>query len=267
LGTRQDWKMIKQYSTLILFLILTWQNCVGQTASVDSLFKEFRSDIIEQENDEQVLNRIYLDDKSKLRYYSFLQAASIDDLITHMNDSSAAMRCLIFSGLVGKGANREILVDIANEHKSDSADVSHISSDVANGNTVSDHIQAVLKWSIDYPQSKIDYASRIEKIKARRVVVIDGANYYDEIKIDALSELDSIYCTEKLMNIISFELYVRGKVYKSESNHLTTEMKNALQQVNRNDKLSFDDIRVLIAADSTNAGEVRKVANIALEIK
>ena len=85
-----------------------------------------------------------------------MHKVTIDELMNYMNDSSAAIRCLIFSGLLGKNANREMLVEISNTHKGDTAEVNFQSTDVVTSWTVSEYMQMTLRFSTDIGQTKID---------------------------------------------------------------------------------------------------------------
>ena len=160
---------------------------------------------------EQIDNRVIINwnDELKETYYLLLHISPIDSLIKYVNDSDASIRCSIFSGIAGKKPDKEILQEIYNKHLDDTARFSTCNTDIVFSYKVNEYMEMYINL---YDSIKpIDYGERLEKIKKRTRIFLNGESIH-EIKFgeniiekEELLKSDSLTVNNK-WRIISFNL-------------------------------------------------------------
>lgn len=225
----------------IIFLIILIQRCFGQEQFADSLFYRFKNNIeIEQrENSGTVVS----DNETMLSYYLFLNNCSIESLLNYTNDSNPAIRCMIFSGLIGKGADKKILQKVYHDHINDSATYSYKPTDVQTRWSVCEYMRISLRLQREQKTGTIDYKERIDRIQNKIHIVIDGASH-GLIYKDNLLKIDSLYYSDPRYTIVSFVFNIDDRSAISTSNVFTNEMKELIICTNGDKKIYFEEIQV-----------------------
>jgi hypothetical protein len=226
---------------LILNLFLC-QSLLGQSCPNDSLFNRFKYDV-------QIHpNRIVWDDETKESYYKLMIDCPINCLVKYTDDSVPSIRAIIFEGLVEKNADDDILGEILDKHKNDTAQFIHGPTDLVMTWTVSRYMQIKLK-SKSYNKTfntADNFESRLENLRSRlkktNRIYIPG-EYHGMVTKDDLLLTDSLTCTLQGYRVISFSLISDTKTF-STNNVFTQEIKDFIRTMTSGDRIYIDDIRV-----------------------
>jgi hypothetical protein len=246
--------------TLILLLFFSKVTC-SQELNHDSLFNVFQKDIeIEQTYNE---GRVVWGDHTKENFYLLMIVSPVDTLIKYITNSNPAIKCFIFSGLINKNADEEVIKEIANNHINDTASFQNMPTDVVQNWTVNEYMQIQLIYR---GETKIDYEERIKEIRQTLRVVLEGERHGRICKEDFLN-IDSLYLNSyNDYKISSFSLsYKKNAKWiekKSENNQLTSEMKRNIKKMNSTDILNIENIEV-ISPD----GDRRLIPSIKIQLK
>lgn len=244
---------------LILFVFNPY--CYGQGQHTDSLINKFRNRIetIQKDHDRTVI----MNDETRVLYYSLMINSSVKDLIRYTNDSNAFVRTYVFSGLLRKKVNKDVLLKILDAHKNDTAIFTSMSADIVTSWTVKEYMQTGMRLRSANKLPHIDYRKSIENIRntAKNKIEISGI-HEGLIEKEELLKIDTLVLTVDKFKIISFVLITPQKSFKSSGNAITNEMKSAINELAPGDILIFEDIDVLVP-DNT----MRRLQSIGVKLK
>lgn len=229
----------------------------SQSGSTDSLFREFRNDIlIEQE----LYNGVVIwDDDTRITYYRLLLNATADSLEKYTDDSVAAVRGIMFRALINKNAHEKILQETMDRHTHDTV------SFAEKGGTVvfSFPVKSYMKISYDFRDTlhSIDFASEIKKMQEQHLIKISVADH-GLIRMEDLLKLDSLTCVGMAKELVSISLILGKKEIPATGCHLNKKMKRRIRAARKGDVICFDNIRVRVPDDT-----VRRLPSICLRVK
>jgi hypothetical protein len=228
---------------LILLNLLLCQSLLGQNCSNDSLFNRFKYDV----EIEMLNNQIAWHDATKESYYKLMIDCPINCLVQYTDDSVPAIRAIIFGGLVEKNVDDDILGEILDRHKNDTAQFIHRAVDVVMTWTVVGYMQ-LKKRKADKKtfNTADDFESRLENLRSRLQktfrIYIPG-EYHGMVTKDDLLSIDSLTGTLQGYRIISFDLISDTKTF-STNNVFTQEIKEFIKTMTSGDRIHIDEIRV-----------------------
>ncbi|MEI6854123.1 MAG: GldM family protein [Bacteroidota bacterium] len=258
-------KKLKVNSLLLPLIIFLSQNCFGQKYDIDSLFKEFKLDI----HDEQYMHGdVVWDDETRTTYYTLLDNCSIDTLIKYTDDSNAAVRSYMYLGLLQKNADEKILKKILRKHKKDKANFSVSPTDVLLQYTVKGFMEMHFKFKTDKHLYIPDYKTQIESIRKEHSNGFSfiAGEHHGLINKNDLLLADSLNCDFKNFKIVSFTMTItKDTTYCSEEslgNHISATMKEKINEAKNGSKIWFEDIKV-----ANVSGEIRNRGTRYLRIK
>ena len=247
---------------LFILLIFQTQNCYGQRDNSDSLINKFKANIeIQQKENSGIVG---MDAETKESYYLAMGNCSIENLVKYTNDTNAFLRSYIFAGLLQRKVNKNVLLKILDIHKNDTTEFTSQSVDVVIKWKVNEFMKTLMILKSDGKLGHINYKKRIEELRNRTTnepeILIDGI-HHSLIEKDKLLKIDSLFLTVNKMKIVSFTLYITSlggsQEFKSSTNALTNDMKNAIKKTESGGILVFDDIRVM--------GEDKRVRQLGLK--
>jgi hypothetical protein len=242
----------------LLLQVFLGRYCYGQNNSTDTLFEQFRKDILIELEEHQ--GGVVWDDDTRETYYLLLATHPTDVLIKYTEDSIPAVRSQIFAGLVQKNAGEKTLSEILNRHLGDTAKFTLSPTDVVITWSVREYMQTFLNSKTDIKLPEVDFKARLEKIRRDRYTVIAGARH-GIIAKDSLLQVDSLTCSLKWAKITSFTITTRGKIMTS-GNVLTGRMKRNIKKLKSGDQIYFENIKAEGPDKIT-----RQLAPISLKIK
>lgn len=249
---------------LILLKLLLCQSLLGQNCSNDSLFNRFKYDVqIEMLNHS---NQIVWNDATKESYYKLMIHCPINCLVKYTDDSIPAIRAIIFGGLVEKNVDDDILGEILDRHKNDTAQFIYSPTDLVITWTVSRYMQLKLRSQADNKtvNTADDFESRLENLRSslrETIRIYIPGEYHGMVTKDDLLLIDSLTCTLQGFRIISFNLISGTKTF-STNNVFTQEIKEFIKTMTSGDRIYIADIRVE-SSDKT----IRQIASKALRIQ
>jgi hypothetical protein len=244
---------------LLILNILLGQLSYGQKCSDDVLFDRFKKDIqIELLRYKQV----EWDDETSESYYTLMIGCPIESLAKHVDDSTPAIRCLIFAGLALKNADIDLLTEILSKHKNDTAEYTESPTDLVITWTVRDFMQTTLKWKADkkIPNAASDFESRLETVRNRFRIIIPG-EYHGTVPKDSLLAVDSLTCSWKGNRIVSFS-FTSGDKTVTTNNIFNQEIKQYLRNMKSGDPIYID--KIIIEYSDKRGG---RAPSLALELK
>ncbi len=227
-------------------LILVTQISYAQKERINSLFKTFEKDIeVEQTYHD---GKIIWDNDTKESYYSLMKVAKIDSLLKYIDNSNAAIRCIIFSGLISKHLDKKILVKIVDNYRNDTALYKEASTDFRITWRVNEYMQAIFRYQLT-KKNKMDYDKMLTKLREYPRIVLPGFRH-GNIRKEEIIRIDSLSFNYKDLKIHSFTaIYVRNsesEILKSENNFFTTAMKEKTLQLMSGDIIFLDEIKVIV---------------------
>lgn len=235
---------------LLIFLMAFTQKCYCQCNNSDSLFYKFKVniEILQKEHS----GTVGMDTETKESYYLVLSSCSTNDLIKYTNDTNAFVRSYIFAGLLQKRVKKKEILKILEIHKNDTAKFICSSADVIVQWRVNEFMKTLMVLKSEGKLGHINYKKRIEELRNRTssetAILIEGI-HHGLIDKDKLLKNDSLFLTVNKMKIVSFSLYITNSKeigeFKSSSNVLTNEMKNAIRKAESGTILTFDDLKVV----------------------
>ncbi len=233
-------------------LIICAQILFAQTAAVDSLFEQFVKDIeTEQAYHEGVVK---MDDETRESYYLLMINSPVEALIKYTDHANAAVRCLIFSGLVNKNADDETLKEIVEKHQIDTA--------VFKPWKVGEYMKITLEYRTS---DRIDYEKRLSTLRQYPHVLIPGLRH-GRISRDDLLRADSLKYSHVFINVqsfvMSFKVGDRIIDRQSDSHLFTSAMKRRIKKLRTGDRVFFNDIM----AQNQN-GMVKNIGSFTVVIK
>ena len=244
---------------LLVLTVFLNHFCYGQKCDEDSLFQLFKKDI-----QIELARHHYVewDDETRESYYTLMLTCPTETLVTYVDDSIPAIRCLIFVGLAQKNVDEQLLTEILSKHKNDTAEYIDGATDLVMASRVNLFMKMTLDWKAaqKIPAFAGDFASRLEIVKNKLRVIVPGA-YHGLITKEALLSVDSLHCSWKDHKIVSFSLS-NGKTTVTTNNVFNEQMKNLIRNTRAGDILYVDDIWVEIS----DKGK-RKLSYVRLEIK
>lgn len=231
-------------------LILLTQLTFAQKESVNSLFQTFEKDIEVEQSYHS--GKVIWDDDTKESYYSLMKIAPIDSLIKFIDNSNAAIRCIIFGGLLNKNADKKILSKILDKYHNDTAVYKSAPTDVQITWMVNEYMQTAFKYH-DTTKNEMDYDKMLAILSEYPRIVLPSLRH-GNIRKEEIIRIDSLGFNYNNLKILSFTaIFVRkseNEVLKNESNLFSTAMKEKILQLKSEDVLVLDDIKV-IAEDGT----------------
>lgn len=250
---------------LILLNFLLCQSLLGQDCSYDSLFIRFKYDVqIEMLND----NEIEWCDVTKESYYKLMIDCPISCLVKYTDDSIPAIRAMIFGGLIEKNVDDDILGEILDRHKNDTAQFILSSTCVVDTWTVSRYMQLRLKFKSKANNKTFNTAdvfeSRLKNLRSRlqeTIRIYIPGEYHGLVTKDDLLLIDSLTCTLQGYRIVSFDLISGTKTF-STNNVFTQEIKDFIKTMTSGDHIHIYEIRVEFP-DKT----IGQIGGISLRIK
>ena len=187
-----------------------------------------------------------MDDDLKESYYSMLLHCSVRKLVPLTRDSNAAVRAMVFSGLLRMRAANEELAKIMLEHQDDTAGYSSTTSCVANTIPVNDFMRMGMDLKAANKLLAINYLAGLENIARQRKFYIQIKGMHHGLTPrEELLKLDSLVYGDKKVRILSFDMLFGEKIFKGTGNILTAEMKAAIRAATPKDFLAFDVIKVM----------------------
>ena len=231
---------------LASILILLTQLSFAQKENINSLFKSFEKDIEVEQS--YYGGKVKWDDDTKESYYSLMKVAPIDSLIKFIDNSNAAIRCIIFSGLINKNADKKILSKILDNYHNDTAVYKSASTDAHVTWIVKEYMQNAFKYQ-DSTKNEMDYDNMIAKVRAYPRIVLPSLRH-GIIRKEEIKKIDSLGSNYNDLKILSFTaIFVRkskSEILKNKSNLFTTALKEKILQLKSGDLIILDDIKVLV---------------------
>jgi hypothetical protein len=162
-------------NTAILLVLLAPYR-YARAGSPDSLFHKFKNDVLTIQ--QAHAGTMVWDDEASISYYSLLDSSSIEELIKYTVDTNAFIRSSIFSGLVQRNTDTNLLQRILAEHKNDTASYTTRSADLELTQTVKEHMQLSMD-ARKIRRGETNYKKRIENIKSRSLtgIKINGLHH------------------------------------------------------------------------------------------
>lgn len=227
----------------IICLFSVIQQLFSQTASVDSLFEQFVKDIeTEQAYHEGVVK---MDDETRESYYLLMINSPVEALVPYTDHANAAVRCLIFSGLVNKNADEETLKEIVEKHQNDSVAYISRSTDLQFSWKVCEYMKLTLEHRTS---ERIDYEKRLSDLRQEPHFLLPGLRH-GRISRDDLLCADSLKYSLDFINVQSFVMCFkvgeRINDRKSTSHLFTPAMKRRIKKLRPGDRVYFEDIMAL----------------------
>lgn len=223
-------------------MILLAQICFGQENKLDSLFRIFETNILTEQSKNN--GTVIWNDDTEESYYLLMKACPVDTLAKYIDHSNAAIRCSVFSGIVNKKGDKNLINKILNSHLKDTARYTTMPTDVVTTWTVSEYMQATIKYKSD---KVIDYDERIASIRKKPRILLQG-EHHGMIEKEDILKVDSLVCNLSGFKVHSFSMAVKtnSKIYelKSGSSVFTSAMKGRIKKLKQGDKIFFEDIRV-----------------------
>ncbi len=219
---------------------------LGQNCPNDSLFNRFKYDV--QIGMLNHSNRIVWDHETKESYYKLMIHCPINCLVKYTDDSVPSIRAIIFEGLAKKNVDDDILGEILNRHKNDTAQFIRGSTDVLFTETVSGYMQLILKLKANNKTFNTTgyFESRLENLRSslqKTIRIYIPGEYHGMVTKDDLLLIDSLTCTLQGYRIISFNLISDTKTF-STNNIFTQEIKEFIKTMISGDRIYIDEIRV-----------------------
>jgi hypothetical protein len=192
----------------VVLQMLCWQWSYAQRSVADSLFSQFKSEILA----EQELHEGWTvwDNETQEAYYRLLSVCTVDELLKYVNDSIPAVRADIISGIVLKGADRPILTQLLNEHLKDSSRFFRYSGDVGLIWSVSEIMHLSFMHDSASGKTPVDMNARLTEVIRKRVPIVPGMRH-NHIKREALMNVDSLLSPISGLNIISYDIFLSFK--------------------------------------------------------
>ena len=232
----------------------------GQDYRLDSLFEVFQNDMeyLQSFNDGIVV----WDDDTRENYYLLINNSPIDTLIAYVNNSHGAIRCLIFSGLLNKTSDEELIKGIVTRYRNDTTSFSYMSADVVTSWTVGEYLQTALAYKKDM---KFDFSARLKEIRLTPRLVLPGERH-GSMKREDMLRIDSLIYNTGDRTIISFSMTGTKETaihqMRSASNSITSAMKEYLRETFPGDSIYFEDINSRGLDDT-----VRRMGTIRLRVE
>lgn len=247
----------------LLFLLLFFNigNCYTQNCNTDSLFNNFKNDIqIEERENAGVVT---MDDETQLSFFLLLHNCPVQNLIKYTDDSNALIRSYIFVGLLRKGLSEDIMEQILEQHKNDTAKFTVQGGCVVMSWTVSGYMQFGAKLKSSNELTAFDYKSEMERLKHKNVtkLKVDGIRH-GLVDKNELLKLDSLTFTTNEFKALSFTLYVGDQKFNSLNRNLTDEMKYAIEKAASGQIIYFADIQAVYKDNS-----IRYLNPVVLKLK
>ena len=250
------------FSTITLFVFLS-NYSYSQVVNNDSLFEIFKHDVqLELQNRDHCLR---LGDETMVSYYLLLNHSTVESLTKHTDDSIPTIRALIYTGLAQKNADDSVLKKIYTNHCNDTATYTSCSTCVVTTWTVEEYMKFVLDAHSKNKIRRINYEERIDKIRDKirdKFRVIIPGERHNRIKAKAFLKVDSLVCSDSNFSIASFVLSNGTETIKSQSNLLTSEMKEIIKSRKNGGRIFIENIKVK-APDNT----IRKIGGMLLVIE
>lgn len=226
---------------IILITFFQIHNCFAQTSITDSLFKKLQTDIAfeQKQNDGCVI----LDDDTRLTYYSLILYSSVNELLKFSDDTSAAIRCLLYSGIIMKNVENNILLEFEKKSLYDTARVCFKTMNIPIYYTVYEYIEGEKKINAKKKYKDFNLENKIKVIRSKPEIVFQGEEHNIILK-ETLLKTDSLTCSDPILKITSFVLTINGKKLKSHRNIITEKMKRLIKKSESNDKIYFEDIKI-----------------------
>ncbi len=204
-----------------------------------------------------------MDDDTKLSFLLLLYNCPVQNLIQYTDDSNAAIRSYIFVELLRKGLSEDIMEQILEQHKNDTAKFTIQSGCIRTTWTVSGYMQFGAKLKSSNELTAFDYKLEMEGLKHKNVtkLKVDGIRH-GLVDKNELLKLDSLTFTTNVFKVLSFTLYVSDQKFKSSDSSLTDEMKQAIAKAASGQIIYFADIK---AAYKDNA--IRQLNPIRLKLQ
>ncbi len=231
---------------IIVLNLFLCQSLLGQNCPNDSLFIRFKYDI----QIELLNHQISWHDATKESYYKLMIDCPINCLVQYTDDAVPAIRAIIFDGLIAKNVDDDILGEILDRHKNDTAQFILTPGCVVNTWTVSQYMQIKMRSkannktsnTADYFESRLENLRKSLQETAR--VYIPG-EYHGQVTKDDLLSIDSLICTLPGHRIVSFDLIaVSGTKTFSTNNVFTQEIKDFIKTMTSGDRIYMEEIRV-----------------------
>ncbi len=236
----------------IFLLILSGFFCSAQQYNTDSLFNQFKKDAL-----------IAWDDETQESYYMLVIYSLNDNLLKYTEDSIPIIRAKIFSTLLFKNTNDTILQEILAKHTNDTAQFTE-GGHASHTRSVYDDMNFHLTYKRENGIEPIDFKGRLEDVRRKNKAqyLISGIRH-NRVPKNSLVNLEALIHSSEDINISSFELVIRDKSFKSDSNLLTKHMKRAIRRLVPGERIAFIDIKALIQPDNKK----RLLANLSLRIE
>jgi hypothetical protein len=228
---------------LILLNLLLCQSLPGQNCPNDSLFNRFKYDV----EIELLDNQFAWCDVTKESYYKLMINCPTNCLVQYTDDAIPAIRAIIFGGLAEKNVDNDILGEILDRHKNDTAQFIYRSGCVVETWTVVGYMKLKKRMADNKTfNTADDFESRLENLRSRlqktNRVYIPG-EYHGMVAKDDLLLIDSLTCTLPGHRIVSFYLTFDTKTF-STNNVFTQEIKELIKTMTPGDRIHIDEIRV-----------------------
>lgn len=226
--------------------LLLCQSLLGQNCLNDALFNRFKYDI----EIELLNNQIAWHDATKESYYKLMIDCPINCLVQYTDDSVPAIRAIIFQGLVEKNVDDDILGEILDRHKNDTAQFILAPACVVDTWTVSQYMKINLRSKANNKTSNtpVDFESRLENLRSslqKNVRVYIPGEYHGRVTKDDLLSIDSLTCTLQGHRIVSFDLFtVSDTKTFSTNNVFTQEIKDFIKTMTSGDRIFIEEVRV-----------------------
>lgn len=253
-------KLFNMKTLFTTILIICAQILFAQTVSVDSLFEQFVKDIetVQAYHD----GVLVWDDETRESYYLLMINSPVEALIPYTDHANAAVRCLIFSGLVNNNADDKTLKEILEKHQNDTAEYISRSTDIQ----ITWNVGEYMKLTLEHRTSdRIDYEKRLSDLRQEPHVLLPGLRH-GRISRDNLLRADSLKYSHVFINvqsfIMSFKVGDRIIDRQSDSHLFTPAMKRRIKKLQPDDRVFFSDIMV----QGPN-GRIKQIGSLTVVIK
>lgn len=246
-----------QAKYFLLLLLFLSQFSHSQECHGDSLFSLFKKDIQIELARYKMVN---WDDETRKSYYTLMINCPVETLTRYVDDSIPAIRCLVFVGLVNKNADKNLLTEIVNRHKGDTAIYLDSPTDVVNTWIVNEYMQTTLSWKAADKIPGPNYEPRLAAIGNNFHYIVPGL-YHGTVPKDSLLKMDSLACSRKGYRVVSFRLN-NGTETIPAGNIFTPQIKELIRNTKPGEVLSFEAI---IIEDPD--GSRQKYVSLSMEIK
>lgn len=226
---------------IVALLLIHW-NVVAQESECELLFNKFKSDVLFEM--EEHGGRVVWDDETKVALYTVMLSCGDKELARYTSDSMPFIRAEIFANLANRTSDINLLRSIQNNHSNDTSSFVNGATSIVMVWKVNEFMKMILNAKAVGDLKTINYQDKLDRMLREIKVDIPGVSH-GYVSKESLLKLDSLVCSTKEFEIVSFDLEVTRRM-TSNSNCLKRRMKRELGRLKVGDKVYFDRIRVMM---------------------